>query len=117
MSKYTHFTLTVEPKSLTAGFSAGDGESLIEELRDESDGADWCLGEDAESGRWYEHEDELLAFSARKPGWVFTLKGQGEDAGDVWVKYFCEGRIQHAPAKFDAFDETKLTSGSRKPKF
>lgn len=67
-------------------------------------------GESFDSYKWYSHEEDMVAVSKQYPSLVFTLKGEGEDAGDVWYKYFKNGLIQRCPAKitFDEYDESKL---------
>lgn len=65
----------------------------------ESEEADYALTDDGstnESCKWYEHEQDLLALSAKHPDVLFTLHGEGEEAGDVWRKYFLGGKV-HAP--------------------
>lgn len=60
--------------------------------------------------KWYENEEDMRALSASFPGVLFTLRGKGQEAGDLWVKYFRSGKCQLAPARieFDPFDEAKL---------
>lgn len=60
--------------------------------------------------KWYEHEKDILAISRRFPKILFILEGEGEDSGDIWKKYFKNGKIQVCKAKitFDEFDESKL---------
>lgn len=60
--------------------------------------------------KWYSHEDDMRAISKEYPGVVFILSGEGEESGDIWRKYFCEGKMQTAPAKvtFEDFDPEKL---------
>lgn len=62
-------------------------------------------------GKWYEHEVDLRNVSAENPGVLFTLHGAGEGAGDLWRKYFLNGKMQEAPARieYDDFDTEKLT--------
>lgn len=78
----------------------------------------WCsysplwsfVTEYAESCKWYDHEVDMLALSKQFPVILFTLEGRGEEAGDLWIKYFKNGKIQKCPGKiiYDEFDETKL---------
>lgn len=60
--------------------------------------------------KWYEHEDVMKAFSAKWPTVLFTLKGEGEESGDMWYKYFLGGKMQVARAvvSFATFDKDKL---------
>ena len=60
--------------------------------------------------KWYDHEDDMKRLSLKFPEVVFTLKGEGEESGDVWVKYFKNGKIQTSKAEIvlDPFDPKKL---------
>ncbi len=65
---------------------------------------------DAEPCKWYGHEKDMKAFSRHFPDLVFKLEGRGEEPGDLWVKYFKNGKMQrcHAKITFAPFDENKL---------
>lgn len=72
----------------------------------------YAVGPDGDGGeptKWYEHEDAMLAFSQRFPSFIFVLKGEGEEGGDLWVEYFCDGKMQKYRAKitYPEFDEEK----------
>jgi hypothetical protein len=57
-------------------------------------------GDDMVSGdslKWYEHEADLLAVSAKHPASLFRLVGIGEDWPDIWVKFFHAGRTTKVP--------------------
>jgi hypothetical protein len=63
-----------------------------------------------DSVKWYDHETEMKAISLTYPGVLFTMKGEGEEAGDIWTKYFIDGKMQvsRAEIKIDGFDPGKL---------
>lgn len=63
-----------------------------------------------DSCKWYDHEDDMKRLSKLFPDVVFTLKGTGEEAGDVWVKYFKDGKVQvdKAEIRLAEFDPMKL---------
>lgn len=63
-----------------------------------------------EGCRWYDHDVDMRNLSREYPTLLFTLEGEGEEAGDLWKKYYNNGRVQVAKAKitFDEFDEKKL---------
>lgn len=86
---------------------------LITEFVGESEYASYAMsadGDSVECCKWYNHEDELRAFSLRYPDVVFVLRGEGEDSGDIWIKYIKNGKCQVCKAMivFDEFDEAKL---------
>lgn len=88
-------------------------EDVIAALREFSEEAQYAINEDGEaeeSCKWYDHEKQLIAFSKEQPNWLFTLSGTGEESGDIWKKYFVNGKIQSAKAviTFEDFDERKL---------
>lgn len=85
----------------------------IQVLCEENEDAAHCLtneGDSNESGKWYDHEQDLQAISTRFPNHVFELRGEGEESGDVWVKYFKNGKVQASKAeiRLEPFDESKL---------
>lgn len=89
-------------------------EEIIEKLRDSNEEAAYTLDEngDAQSeAKWYDHETDFKAFSKQFPNWLFTLTGEGEESGNLWKKYFLNGKVQIANAiiSYDSFDANKLT--------
>ena len=98
-------------------------EGLVVNRQTLQDKLDEALEEDTEYGpyrlflcgygddcKWYEHETEMLSLSRKFPTILFTLKGEGEVAGDLWIKYFKGGKIQVCVATitYDEFDESLL---------
>lgn len=63
-----------------------------------------------DTAKWYEHEEQLIEFSKLYPNVIFKLKGEGEESGDLWIKYFKNGKHQYCEAivTFEEYDETKL---------
>lgn len=66
---------------------------------------------DADESKWYEHEAEMRRVSARFPGVLFKLSGEGAESGDIWTKWFRDGKMQHGKTTIvlDEFDEGKLS--------
>lgn len=89
-------------------------DKLITSLEDDScsdygDLMQFCIDESDEI-KWYNHEDDLIAFSEKFPTVLFTLHGAGEEKGDLWVKYFKNGQMQRGlpTITFPPFDESQL---------
>jgi hypothetical protein len=108
MGYYTSYSLKVY-----------EGERTIQEIlaelieTGEFEYLDYALDEDGDSlepCKWYDHEADLIEISKRYPDIVFVLKGEGEEPGDLWYKYFKNGKIQrcYAEITFEPYDESKL---------
>ena len=65
---------------------------------------------DLNETKWYEHEEDMKRVSKAFPETLFILEGNGEEKGDIWRKYFKNGKVQVSKIviSFDAFDEKKL---------
>lgn len=65
---------------------------------------------DAGSCKWYEHESEMKAVSILYPDVVFQLVGEGEEPGDLWHKYFKNGKMQKCLVQitYPPYDERLL---------
>lgn len=105
MGYYRDYSLKVELPPIA---------DIIDSLRKQSEEASYCLepdGSSSESGKWYDHEEDLLEFSRQNPGILFTLEGKGQEQGDHWKKYFMNGMIQieEAQVTIGDFDLKKLT--------
>lgn len=60
--------------------------------------------------KWYSHEPDMRELSLSFPAVLFTLSGKGEEGGDLWRKYFLNGKCQVAKARieYDGFIPEKL---------
>lgn len=88
-------------------------ESIIANLRSINQDAEYAIddnGDTSENCKWYSAEQDILAFSKQYPNWLFQLDGEGEESGDIWRKYFVDGKMQDAKARtvYDDFDASKL---------
>jgi hypothetical protein len=63
-----------------------------------------------ENCKWYDHTEDMLKISKEYPEFIFKLRGEGEENGDMWVKYYKNGRYQTCEAEifYPPFDESKL---------
>lgn len=112
-----HLTVEVPPPpQLIPGYveDAPTAEAIIAELRARYEDAEFCLLSDGgtrESGKWYECERDLTAFSLRHPTVLFRLWRQGEDVDDQEVTWYRNGKMygESRPAwEPPPFDESKL---------
>ncbi len=64
----------------------------------------------ADSCKRYEHDKHMCDISRMYPETIFILEGEGEESGDIWKKYYLNGKCQVAKAEviIPEFDETKL---------
>ena len=62
-------------------------------------------------GEWYEHEADMKALSATFPDVLFSLEAEGAENGDLWIKYFKEGKCQvcKATITFPSYNPELLT--------
>lgn len=82
-----------------------DGDMTVAEVLSENEdfeGIDYALDENGETSgavKWYSHEADMTALSAKYPEITFLLSGEGEEQGDVWRKYFRNGKSRSIYAK------------------
>jgi len=87
---------------------------VIKQLRESNEDAGFALDDDGstsgEESKWYEHEEHMRTFSKQHPGILFELHGEGSENGDLWKKYFFDGKCQEAKAEIQIapFDPKKL---------
>ena len=60
--------------------------------------------------KWYEHTEDMRKISKIYQNVIFSLYGNGEEDGDMWVKYFMNGKVQTEDAviTYADFDPKKL---------
>lgn len=99
MGYYTKYSVSITPES-----------EEIREYIEEDDYMSHAIGKCWDECKWYDHEADMLEMSRKFPEALFELTGEGEDSGDMWRKYFRNGKMQSCPAQitYEPFDETKL---------
>ena len=88
-------------------------ETLIGKFIDECEAASCAIdeyGDTLDYCKWYNHAEDLKEFSKKHPDALFMLSGEGEESGDIWKRYFRNGKSQLCEAKivFEDYDENKL---------
>ena len=60
--------------------------------------------------KWYEHTEDMRKISEKYQNVIFSLYGNGEEDGDMWVKYFMNGKVQteEVVITYADFDPKKL---------
>lgn len=88
-------------------------DEIIDQFLKECDEAAYSLEIDGNckvSNTWYEHEADMRKLSIKHPDVLFTLSGEGDEAGDLWMKFFKNGKMQHVKGeiRYPEFDEKAL---------
>lgn len=110
MGYYTRYTLAWEP------LDDCSTEALAEIMAKEIESSDYMLGALRADGRalnariWHYHEKDMEALSLKYPGILFTLSGESEESGDLWRKYFLNGKCEVARASI-TFSPCTLRGG------
>lgn len=122
MGYYTTYDLEVEATEVKVPIHAYDADGnpvtvykhsyyeasdFIKEIEDLTGYSDNIFGD---SVKWYDHEKDMRTISRKYPEVTFILSGEGEESGDIWKKYFKNGRMFVAKARivFPEYDESKL---------
>ena len=113
MGYQTSYSLKVELYANGKRVEHPLAEDIIDELRVKESEAEYALDADGSANnpsKWYQHEEDLKAFSVIHSVVLLTLHGEGEENEDIWNKYFLNGKCQVAKAKWsiDEFDPNKI---------
>lgn len=57
-------------------------------------GMDARYFEGEEDASWYDHDEDMKTISERHPDVVFRLYGVGDGVADIWVNWYCNGKMQ-----------------------
>ena len=87
MGYYTYYTVETEPHNDVAIMEveklSGYGSTVI-------DGHD--------SVKWYDCEKDMTTISKIFPDTTFIVSGDGEESGDIWKRWFKDGKSKYAKA-------------------
>lgn len=104
MGYYTRYELAIDVPDVDAPRPV-DADTLRQKLYQKTG---YSLTDEC---KWYDHEEHMREFSKEYPHVLFTLDGDGEENGDIWRKYFKNGKMQfEKQAKWEPppFDPSKL---------
>jgi hypothetical protein len=84
--------------------------AIIKQVWEAIDEKNFPVGFNYEPCKWYLHDADMRLISIKYKGILFILKGEGEENGDLWVKYYLNGKCQVALAEitYAEFDCDKL---------
>ena len=91
MGYYTRYELTATPDSPEIWEAVKAHENITYAVGDDGNSGDSC--------KWYDNEDDMVEFSKKFPDVTFHLHGEGEEVGDLWDKYFRNGKKQICKAE------------------
>ena len=49
--------------------------------------------EETDGIKWYDHHTDMMVHSAKYPEVTFTLLGEGDESGDVWLAKYHGGKV------------------------
>lgn len=93
-------------------FNGDVSEETLADLLTNTTGYTWDDNLELHDAKWYNHHNDMIYVSTQYPYVEFTLKGEGEESGDLWKTYYLNGKYQEAKAKitYDEYDRSKLKS-------
>ena len=107
MGYYTDYKLKVDTNDDTVlGQIAENLDEITSYDWEDLGGGEFIL----DGAKWYNSDKDMLEVSKLHPTVLFTLYGEGEENGDLWITYYKNGKKQHCEAiiTYDEFDEEKL---------
>lgn len=100
MGYYTTYSISaVDQRPLANRTSLGEeffsslGLGYSSEVYRKDDGRFLVAG--GEQLKWYHHDEHMIEASSKNKGIVLILDGEGEDQGDVWCKFYLNGKLVH----------------------
>lgn len=61
------------------------------------------------SVKWYDHMDDMYKLSKQFPDVLFHLWGDGENADDLWMEHWQNGKVQECAAVIPPFERSAMT--------
>lgn len=112
MGYYTRYSLSIS--TLVLPLTDERTAEIIVEAREASEDLRYVVndsGRTEETGSWRDQDKDMLALSKQFKNVIFSLRGEGETAGDIWEKHFCNGDMQECRAvvKIPPLDKAGFT--------
>ena len=108
MGYYTQYAIKVDNQEL----DIDEIQKEIEEISGYENSFDNDSTEIFSDGsiKWYESTEDMKKVSTKYPNTLFTVKGKGEESGDIWSEYHKNGKVHKAKTQIiiEPFDEEKL---------
>jgi hypothetical protein len=101
MGYYTKYTIKVT--GAPDSFDIHDIREAISEITEYGFDVEEDLVQSDDAIKWYDHSSHMKTLAVKYPDLVFTLKGEGEEAGDIWRQFFKGDQLsekQHAEFVF-----------------
>ena len=93
----------------------GDKDAIAEVVSQNDDDKFYAIAHDPlgdynEPAKWYEYDASMKELSRHFPDAVLQLDGEGEESGDIWRRFYHQGKVQECPGTvvYDAYDPKKL---------
>lgn len=93
MGYYTQYNLTIAKAN-----GRVELERIDEDLRTISGYNDFAIDAHTDTIKWYDHDKDMIELSKKHPNILFQLDGEGEESGDIWRSYYCNGEVEFAKA-------------------
>jgi len=93
MGYYTQYNLTIAKAN-----GRVEIERINEDLRTISGYNDLGIDAYSDTIKWYDNDKDMIALSKKHPNILFQLDGEGEESGDIWRSYYCNGVEESAKA-------------------
>lgn len=89
---------------------SNNSQEVINAIHEIADYPIYGTGGKIQGAKWYDNEKDCLEVSKKFPDQVIVVQGEGEEAGDIWMAYYKNGKSFKAEAviTFELFDESKL---------
>ena len=116
MGYYTWFTIKIDMEDSNTSYGDIVAELEKMDLSDFEELGDCTFGA---YDKWYYHHEDMVHLSAKFPGVLFTLTGDGEDSDDKWREFFYNGKSHCGSAQiiYPEFDKKKLKENPIYPNY